>query len=802
MKHFLVLQVVLCLSSFSWAQDPKVTISGAVKDKTSRNSIPYVNVVVKTEKDSVFVAGTVTNTGGSFTLTNINPGTYLLEISYMGYASKIQSLLIGRLSEYLDLGEIELEESVTALQEVIIAGNQDAVSEALDKKIYTVTENIAQGGGSLLQAMQNLPGITVGQEGTIQLRGSSRVTILIDGKQTALTGFGNQAGLDNIPASAIEKIEIINNPSAKYDANGMAGIINIIMKKEKQDGINGKVGFSGGLGALGEKKENLPTIRPQYGFTHKINPTASLNYRRNKVNVFFQGDLLNQKRLNKNEFSERIYTNGDRIDQQYQENRTQTAITVKSGFDWTISDYDAFTFSALYSREGHIDRGDLPYFDVETGERRRLWQFYEDEVNSSATASASYQHKYQQPGHLLQIGLNYTFHREDEKYFITNILPTSTGDDRFKLIADQNVMDMNVDYVRPLRHGRIESGVKLRWRYIPTNMQFFPGENSPMDIDADGWANYKEVIPAVYTNYVFESRYVEVEAGLRVEYVNLNYEVNPNHNTYASDGYNYIQPFPNLRLAYLINERNRASVFYNRRVDRPDEGDVRIFPKYDDPEVLKVGNPALRPQFTQTFELGFKTSWEQGYLFSALYHRISEGMITRIATTASGTNTLYSIMQNADRATNTGVELTFNQDISKRFSFHVNLNAYQNIIDPFSVVNQYPAVTFFTALRDENYSGNVKVNTISHFPGNFDFQLTAIYLAPDIIPQGKIAERYSIDVGIKKPIQKGKGEITLNATDLFNTMRIKKAITSDNVILISTDFYETQIIRAGYSYKF
>ena len=165
--------------------------------------------------------------------------------------------------------------------EVVVKGKVDNINEKMDKKTFSVKDNVSQSGGSVLQAMQNLPGITV-QEGKVQLRGNDKVIVLIDGKQTALTGFGSQTGLDNIPASSIEKIEIINNPSSKYDANGNAGIINIVMKKNKQEGFNGKIGFTSGFGALWVKKENLPGIRPQYTFTPKLNPSLSINYRKAK----------------------------------------------------------------------------------------------------------------------------------------------------------------------------------------------------------------------------------------------------------------------------------------------------------------------------------------------------------------------------------------------------------------------------------------------------------------------------------------------------------------------------------------
>ena len=425
-------------------------------------------------------------------------------------------------------------------------------------------------------------------------------------------------------------------------------------------------------------------------------------------------------------------------------------------------------------------------------------------------ASATYQHKYQQPGHTLNLGFNYTFHREDEKYFFTNIRPTFTGKDSFKLLSDENVADLNLDYVRPLRYGRLEGGLKFRRRVIPTNMQFFPGLNSPIDSLAGGKATYAETIPAVYGNYVFENKKIEAEVGLRMEYVGLNYTVNPNHPTYKSNGYNYTQPFPNVRLAYKFDDRNKLSLFYNRRVDRPNEVDIRVFPKYDDAEIIKVGNPALQPQFTSSIELGYRTSLNKGYFYTALYHRQTQGTITRIASVVPGdptiparaNNLIYNIFQNANRSYNTGVEVVFSQTLSPALSFNVNLNGYHNQIDAFTVKNLYPVVNTFLVGKQELFSGNVKLNTLIHLPQSLDVQLTAIYLAPDLIPQGRIGSRFSLDAGVKKTLRSGKDELFLNATDLLNTMIIKREIQGQGFQYSSADYNETQVIRIGYSRKF
>jgi outer membrane receptor protein involved in Fe transport len=798
-NYFLI--ALLLVSQALFAQETKVKVSGKIVDKSSQEGLSYVNVVLKNITNGSFVTGAITDESGLFTLVDVASGDYEVEASFIGFETVRKEVYVGSSSAFLNLGEISMSTSFQELSAVEVVGQMEAVSAKMDKKTYDLGQNISQSGGSVLQAMSNLPGVSV-QEGKVQIRGNDRVAVLIDGKQTALTGFGNQTGLDNLPSSAVERIEIINNPSAKFDANGNAGIINIILKKEKQEGFNGKVGMALGLGANWEKQANLPGIRPQYKNTPKINPSISLNYRKKDVNFFLSADNLYTQTLNKNEFVTRTYDDGTIINQQLKRNRNTNFLTTRAGMDWTINESNTLSISGLFGSEKIIDRGDQPFFNGDFSERFRLWQFLEDELKTTVMGTAAFQHKFTDPGHSLSAGLNYTFHREDEQYFFTNILPDYTGDEAFKLLSDENVVDVTLDYVKPLKNGRLETGMKFRRRWIPTNMQFFPSANSPIDSLAGGAATYKETIPAVYGNYVFESKKLEAEIGLRLEYIKLNYEVNPNHPTYKSDGYNYFQPFPNTRLSYKINDLNKVTVSYNRRVDRPNEVDIRIFPKYDDAEIIKVGNPALKPQFTNSFELGWKTGWSSGSLYSAAYHRMVDGTITRISTTFGDSKLIYAIFQNAGKSYNTGLELIWDQDVNNWYSFDLNLNGYHNQIDAFTVENLYPEPNTFSIDKQEIFSGNAKWNSKFKFSENFSGQLTAIYLAPDIIPQGKIQARFTLDMGVKKVIQEGNGELFFNATDLLNTMVIKKTIDGNDFSYTSADYYETQVFRVGYSYKF
>lgn len=782
------------------AQVKAVTISGTVTETNSLIPVGYANAVIKSKTNTVITTA-ITNEQGSFTLSPIPPGNYMLEISFMGYKTFTKELFVGSLSEFLNIGKLQLTTDTQQLDEVVITSRQDEVGNKLDKKTFTLADNIAQSGGSVLQAMQNLPGVTT-QDGKVQLRGNDKIMVLIDGKQTALTGFNGQSGLDNLPASAIEKIEIINNPSSKYDANGNAGIINVILKKNEEEGLNGKVGLISGYGALWQRKANLPTIRPQYQITPKINPSLSLNYRKEKVNIYFQGDYLYTETLNKNEFVTRTYDDGTIINQQTKRNRNTHFTNLKTGIDWNYNDNNTLAFSALFGSEKIIDNGDEPFFNADYSERLRLWQFLEDELKTTIMASASYQHKFKEAGHVLNTGINYTFHREDEKYFFDNILPTSAGRDAFKLLSDEKVLDVNIDYIKPLASGRFETGFKFRNRVIPTNMQFFPGQNSVIDANAGGKATYEESIPAVYGNYIYETNRIEAEAGVRVEYLDLEYEVNPNHPVYSTDGYHYLEPFPSLRFAYKLNDSHKLSLFYNRRVDRPNEVDIRIFPKYDDAEIIKVGKPGLRPQFTNTAELGYKANFEKGYFFASAYYKQVQGTITRIATTTPGSALIYNVFENAGKSYMTGSEAMFTHKPASWYSFNLNATVYRNTIDAFSVEILYPEPTSYFATKQQITSGNVKWNNTFTFSSTLTGQLMVAWLAPDIIPQGKTLGRFSTDIGLKKIIQKGKGEIFFNATDLFNTLVIRKEVQGNGFSYTSKDYYETQVVRFGYSYKF
>jgi hypothetical protein len=333
-----------------------VTLSGRVHDADTKTPLSFLTVQLLTEKDSAFVSGRLTTDAGAFTFTGLKKGAYILVARSIGYRPLRERVLIGELSPFLDVGALLLQRDAQRLTDLVVSAQADAV----ERKSFTVADNISQSGGSVLQAMSTVPGVTRADDGKLLLRGSDKVAVLIDGKQTALTGFGSQAGLDNLPASALERIEVITTPGARFDANASAGVINLVLKKEEQRGFNGKIGLMGGAGALFEKQENLPTIRPQFRGTPKANPSLSLNYRNGATNSFLQADWLHAPTLNKNEFATRRYDDGTVIVQQVKRNRTTDYGTISAGVDHQVSAQSSLTVSGLFNREKIIDRGDNP----------------------------------------------------------------------------------------------------------------------------------------------------------------------------------------------------------------------------------------------------------------------------------------------------------------------------------------------------------------------------------------------------------------------------------------------------------
>ncbi|MEZ4811258.1 MAG: outer membrane beta-barrel family protein [Allomuricauda sp.] len=799
------LPLLLLISLNMALSQESIEVSGQLIDSETHEPLSFANVAVHMQGNDTLITGAITDENGRFGIEGMPLGKYRLYFTFIGYTTVEKKLVAGGLNNIFDLGKIELHPSAQNLEEVEVVGKQAAINPQLNKKSFRLADNVAQSGGSVMDAMKTLPGVTFDQDGKIVLRGSDKVVVLIDGKQSSLTGFGNQKGLASIPASNIETIEIINNPSAKYDANGFAGIVNIIYKKEKQTGLNGDVGLSFGLGGLEKRRADTPTDLGSFSVNPKIIPSINLNYRKDKVNYFFQSEFILQEALPNNEFTTRNYDDGRSIISQVPENRKQFRSIINGGIDYELDENNAFTFSGLYDRERHIDSAQVAFIDQNTNSRNRFYSWEEEEITRFINASVNYKHKFQQQGHMFSANAQYTQGMEDETYSLNDSSAVRVGTDRTNIRAIENTTSLSADYVRPLQSGRLELGTKLRIRRLPVDYTITPGNQSIIYPGLGNFSNWGENLYAGYMNYVLEREKYDVETGLRAEQTDVFYDLDPVNAYYPNnDKYGYFELFPNIRFTYKLNAHNKISAFYNRRIDRPGEPELRVFPKYDDPELLKVGNPYLRPQFTDALEVANKYSWGTGSLYSAVYHRITQDQYTRIYS-IDDSNPDYDIVnriyQNTGKASNMGVELLLSQDIAQELKVSATFNWYSNIIDAYQGTLLFPYERIFSIQKSTTDAWNAKIGAEMVLPKDFTIQMTGIYYSDKNIPQGRELSRSSVDLGIKKRLWDKKAELTLSTSDIFNRFGIRQKISDQGVSALYQNYFETQIFRIGFKYK-
>jgi outer membrane receptor protein involved in Fe transport len=799
------LLVVLLGPSALSAQQATATLAGRVLEATNGAPIGFASVVVENAASGQQLSGTLSGENGRFLMQGLPPGSYKVRITFPGFYAADADVLVSPLNQSYDLGDIRLprlegiEEKVTVTAEAIRA-------EGMDTQVFRLDDGPAQSTGTLLDALKSLPGVTVDQDGKVALRGSDQVAILIDGRQSSLTGFGSQRGLDSVSAANVEAIEIINNPSARFDAAGMAGIINIIYKQEQQLGLSGDVGIGIGIGQFTKQRSDLPTDLGSFSWNEKIIPSLNLNYRTDKFRGFVQSEVLFQDDLPNNEFTTRFYDDGRVIASQVPENREQYHYTVRLGADWTVNSANIISVSGIHDFEQHVDVAQVPFILLPTGQRERLWFWREEEDTGFTNVTFNLKRQFPTPGHTLGVNLQYTRGLEDEAYFLNEESAVRVGTDMTHLIAAEHTLPLSIDYTRPLSTGRLELGTKLQRRWIPVTYTVGRGQQSVIYEGLGDFSDWDENIYAVYANLVRVTPSYTLEGGLRAEETQVSYTI-PDDNIYypGSDAYDYFELFPNVKLTYNLNPANRLIAAYNRRVDRPGEPELRIFPKYDDPELLKVGNPFLRPQFTNVYEVGYARSWSDGSVSTALYRRdITDSFLRIFAIDDSNPNydIVNRIFENAGNSVQAGIQVLLAQEIVDAWRVTGNVNWYQNDIDPLETTLLFPTRRPFSLPGSKDDTWALTVNNQIRLPGSTDLQASYIYYAARNIPQGIERPRSSVDVSAKWPLLNERAELQVTFTDIFNDFAIEHEIAGHGFNALYQNLLETQVATVTLRVRF
>ena len=780
------------------------TLSGRALDDADGVPVGLASVVVASAESGDTLSGAFADESGRFLIRGLSAGRYTIHVSFPGFLPTQTGLLVSELNPSYDLGDLRLVR-LMALDELTVTA--EAIRTAAeDSRVFRLDEGATQSTGSLLDAMRSLPGVTVDQDGRVLLRGSDRVAILIDGRQSSLTGFGNQRGLDNVAAANVEAIEIINNPSASFDAAGMAGIINIIYRQERQLGFSADASLSVGVGQLTKQRPDLPTELGSFSQNQKFISGLSMNFNTESVRTFVQGDLLLQDDLPNNEFTTRFYDDGRVIDSQVPENREQKHYTIRVGSDFLFDASNTLTVSGIYDLENHIDRAEVPFILASTGERERFWFWTEDETTGFANVTADFEHRFATPGHELAVNLQYTRGWEDEAYFLNEVSEVRVGTDMTHLEAIENTLPLSIDFTRPLPSGRLELGTRLQRRWLPITYTVERGVQSVIYDGLGDFSDWEEDIVALYGNLVRVKDAYTLEAGLRIEQTGVSYTI-PEENIYyeGSDAYDYFELFPNVKLTYTLVGSVGLVAAYNRRIDRPGEPELRIFPKYDDPELLKVGNPFLQPQLTNVFELGVTSSWGGGSLTTTGYLRDISDAFQRILA-IDDSNPSYDIVnriyQNVGNATQLGVEVVVEQQIVPSWRVLGGVNWFTHDIEALETVLLFPTERPYFLAGSKDDTWDLTVTNRFLLPLDGELQLGYVYYARRNVPQGWERARSSLDLAASLPLRDGRTELLFTFTHMFNDFAIKREIDGDGFTALYENYLESQVATVGVRVRF
>ncbi|GAB3657441.1 TonB-dependent receptor [Hymenobacter agri] len=758
-------------------------IDGTLLDAATQQPLPFAGVVLLRASDSTFVTGAQSLESGAFTLEKIPLGNYVLKVSVVGYRAGRRAVSLTSAAPELHLGPLRLRTAATKLAEVVVKGQRAIVTDNLDKKVVDVTKDLAATGGTAVDALQNVPSVTVDQNGAVSLRGSTNVRILVDGKPTGVT-------LDQLPASSIQNIEVVTNPSSRYDAEGSAGIINIVLKKERQDGLNGQASATAGTG-------------------DKYNTSLSLNYHHGKLNAFGSYDWRDDRRTGYGSVRQRSETAAGPVVL----NQDRTGVfrgishAVRLGLDYAFTPDQTLTLTvqprynsqdnreAITSTQTNLSTGDRPSlgnttrYNTNAGyarqadfslDYRRLWP---EQKGRELTASAIYTPV------LSNIGVNSTVDYRDQ--------PTGFQQQQFDTHYD--LFTAQLDYVRPVgEKGRYELGAKSISRRSDDDYQFF--SQPALAYNPSNRFIYHELIQSAYGTYANAAGAFTYQLGLRLEQTNTRGDLMATAPVEPSFTRSYFSLFPSAVLAYDVSKEHRVQLSYSRRIQRPSADELNSFPDRSDPLNLRAGNSGLRPEFVHSVELGDQHFFGAGGSVSGTaFYRFEQNTITNIRDPFFFDAVTNSVVTNTTRLnvgqeTNYGLEAVVSAPLTSIWKVSLNASAFRRIIQGSAPTN----VDFNTS----NVVYTSRLNTTLTPVKQLDVQLSANYRSPVVSAQGQRLTQFNADFAAKYSVLKDKGSITLRAADIFNTLQFNFNAAGAGFESVTRNKRESRIVYLGFSYRF
>jgi len=783
MKTFIKNSLViffLFFVSYSFANNllaKKYQIQGIVVDKTSEAKIEYTTITLFTSGDSSLVAGTITNAAGSFSFEVSNAGNYYIKITFIGFEDYQSNLNITESDNLINLGTINLVTTANNLGEIEITENRKGFEYNIDKKVINVDEMLTSASGSAIDLLENSPSVKVDIEGNISLRGSSNITVLINGVPTILEATD---ALEQIPASLIKQIEIITNPSAKYNPEGTAGIINIITKKNKLLGLNGMIDLNAGT-------------------WNNYGGALLLNYNAEKYRIFLKGNLTNKANPAFTD-EESVITNNDTIyylNSNSDNGNLRQIFSPSVGFEWTPDSANTLNVEFTLGTRQMNNYANINFEEWTSAAEQHLLNTSEEVWGKDiifGSLNINYKHDFKKEGS------NVIFQISGSKRNGDEISNNSLYAQDLQLLSRQKAItsgpNYNIqyrsDYILPLNKNKFEAGFQGElgegyddykvYNYVNNNFEF-----------SDLFSNniiYQRSITGVYALYSSNLQKIAYQIGLRGEHT---YRLIQQIDTGDSVKINRFDYFPTLHFSYQLNKKNQLMASYTRRVNRPHNHFYEPFLTWNDAYNVSKGNPALLPEYIDSWEVNYQTAFGKNALTAEIFYRITNNKIETIRIPYLE-NIMMQTFENVGNDYSFGSEIILNLTPSKWYLLDLTCNFYQ-----YKIKGELNGNSFDNG---KNFNWSSMITNTFKYKKNTKIQIIGNYTSPSVWSQGRKEDIYYLNVAIKQSFMNRALNLTLQARDILGTSK-------DIIIFEDTNFYTSSvsqkklpIISLSVSWKF
>lgn len=755
-------------------------VKGIVLEATSKTPIEFATVSLLKISDSTIVTGGITSNTGVFEIVNVPEGNFYIKVEFIGYKAKFfNDISISNEQPIKDLGEISLSTFAKNMDQFEVVDEKVIMETKIDKKIYNVSKDISVQGGTGLDVIKNMPSVEVDEQDKISLRGDKGVQILIDGRPTTISASDL---LKQMPASAIDRIEVITNPSVKYNPEGMSGILNVIMKKEKASGFNGSVN-------LGYK----------YNRDNGYNGSLNFTYRKNKINInsnigIYTGNWNSTAKEDIRHFGDTIYT------QQMLSNSfgEHSSLWYSLGLDYYINKKNTFYIQTnSWNWGGNNDnKRRYNYLDAENVIQSFTNRMSENENKGIGYGiTTGWQTQFNSTEHTLDAEISINKNNNDNNGINEQAFYFINKDSQFQNTNQKGINNQlvtKIDYELPITDSlKLEAGLKATIN--DNNSDFFSESantiaNLTPDTNLNNTFDYHQSVYAAYVILGKQFKKFGIKVGSRVEQTLVNSEL---INTKEINNQDYLSFFPSLHLSYKFTEKNEVLLSYSRRINRPDSWNVNPFASYDNPYDLNKGNPALKPEYIDVYELSYLRFWDKFNVNSSAYFRQVNDKFESV-TTLIGNNVFLSTQKNLSKSQISGGEITLGYNPKKWWKMNSTINVWSsNLNNSNSDFNQ------------NTYGWSANFSTNFTLPKKWSVNARMRYSGKQRTIQGINKENYNVSCSVSKQFLKEKARLTLRVDDIFQTQQW--AYESNNIgssSIISNSRWSSTAVNLSFSYSF